>query len=93
MILITFIIMSIRLKKGKYNIIWPVCVLKYCLPMICYTFFGHTFLLLISIFKCLKGTLYYFSIASCEINTLFYFNASLSVIIMLLQIFYNINVL
>ena len=86
MILTTFIIMSIRLKKGKYNIIWPVCVLKYCLPMICCTFFGHTFLLLISIFKCLKGTLYYFSNASCEINTLFYFNAPLSVIIILLQI-------
>ena len=78
--------MSIRLKKGKYNILWPISILKYCLPLICSTFFGHSFLLLMSIFKCLTGKLYYASDASCVINIRFYFNAPLSVIVIILQI-------
>ena len=81
------LIMSLRLKSGNYSILWPISILKYFLPIICHTFFGHTFLLLLSIFKCITGKLYYGSKISCEINILVYFNAPLSVIAMIIQIF------
>ena len=83
---ILFITFSLRLKSGKYNIRWPISVLKYCLPAISFTFFGHIFLLLISPFKCLQGRLYYTSKAPCEISLLFYFNAPLSVFLIIIQI-------
>ena len=56
------------------------------MPVICFTFFGHSFILLISPFKCLQGRLYYTSKASCEIGLLFYFNAPLSVIVIIIQL-------
>ena len=70
-ILILFIIMSLRLKSGKYNVIWPVTILKFILPIISFTFFGHSLALLISIFKCLTGKLYYTSKAKCQITIYF----------------------
>ena len=80
-------IMSFRLKEGKYNILWPLVILKYCLPLMCFTFFGQSFLLLISAFKCLSGKLYYGSKAICPINGLFYFNVILSSLAIIIQIF------
>ena len=78
--------MSLRLKSGNYNVIWPVYILKYSLSFISSTFFGHTLALLLSIFKCLTGTIYYSSKAPCTINDLFYLNAPLSVIVIIMQI-------
>ena len=71
-ILILFFIMCFRLKKGKYNILWPINILKYILPLITSTFFGQIFILLISAFKCKEGRLYYNSKASCTIGPWFY---------------------
>ena len=85
-ILVLFITMSLRLKKGKYNIIWPVSILKYCLPIICETFFSHCFILLISIYKCYSGKLYFTSKVSCQVNFLTYFNTPLSFILIILLI-------
>ena len=39
-IYILFIIMYFRFKKGKYDIIWPINILKFCLPLISTSFFG-----------------------------------------------------
>ena len=38
-----FLIMSIRLKSKRYNILWPIYILKYCLPILFISFFGQTF--------------------------------------------------
>ena len=84
-ILILFFIMSFRLKAGKYNILWPISILKYFLPIICYTFFGQLFLLLISTFKCLYGKLYYGSKTFCIIGRWFYFTSPLTIIAMIIQ--------
>ena len=85
-VLILFISMSFRLKSGKYDIQWPITLLKYLLPILCSTFFGHIFLLLTSTFKCLSGKLYYASTASCEIGLWYYITAPLSIISMIIQI-------
>ena len=85
-ILILFFIMSFRLKEGKYNILWPFTILKYILPLICSTFFGQIFVLLISAFKCMEGRLYYNSKASCTIGTWFYVIVPISIVIIILQI-------
>ena len=79
--------MAFRLKEGKYNVLWPLIILKYCLPLLCFTFFGQSFLLLISSFKCLSGKLYYDSKINCTINNLFYFNVTISSIAIILLIF------
>ena len=85
-VLILFFIMSFRLKAGKYNILWPICILKYCLPIICKTFFGQIFILLISAFKCPEGRLYYNSKASCTIGTWFYVGVPISCFAIIIQI-------
>ena len=85
-VLILFFIMSFRLKAGKYNILWPICILKYCLPIICKTFFGQIFILLISAFKCPEGRLYYNSKAPCTVGTWFYVGVPISCLAIIIQI-------
>ena len=65
-----FFIMSFRLNAGKYNILWPIDILKYCLPIMSQTLFGQIFILLISAFKCKGGRLYYNSkVDGCKVGT------------------------
>lgn len=40
--LILYMIYVIKMKK--LDIIWPISILKYFLPIMCFGFFGHTFL-------------------------------------------------
>ena len=77
--------MAFRLKNGKYNILWPICILRYCLPVICFTFFGQFFLLLISVFICRNGKTYYDDNIPCRQNSYFYFCASISIISIIIQ--------
>ena len=79
--------MAFRLKKNKYNILWPICILKYTLPMISSTFFGQIFVLLLSAFKCPTGRLYYSSNASCIIDTWYYVSFPIVIIAIIIQIF------
>ena len=81
-----FFIMSFRLKAGKYNILWPISILKYCLPIISQTFYGQIFVLLISGFKCPEGKLYYSSNAKCTIGTWFYVGIPITSIAILVQL-------
>ena len=84
-ILILFLIMTIRLKKGKYNILWPISILKYCLPIICITFFGQIFLLLISTFSCKNGKSYFDSTMNCKQGGLYYICVPTTLIVILLH--------
>ena len=44
--------MSLRIKKKIYNILWPISVLKFCLPFLSYTVFGQCFLILSTVYQC-----------------------------------------
>ena len=85
-IVIIFFTMSFRLKSGKYDIQWPISLLKYLLPLLCSTFFGHIFALLTSTFKCLSGRLYFGSSAPCKIGLWYYITNPLSIIFMIILI-------
>jgi len=85
-VLILLLIMAFRLKKGKYNIIWPIEILKYVLPIISSTFYGQIFALLISAFKCPTGRIYYNSSVSCTIGTWFYVIFPFGVIAIIIQV-------
>ena len=47
--------MAYRIKNNKLNILWPITILKFCLPIISFTFFGQIILLLATIFDCRDG--------------------------------------
>ena len=78
--------MAFRLKEGKYNILWPICILKYCLPIICFTFFGQLFLLLLSIFICRNDKTYYDDKIPCRKNRFFYLSAPTSILGIIIQL-------
>ena len=78
--------MCLRFKDGKYNILWPVYILRYALPIISMTFFGQIFIMLMSIFKCLSGQLYYLSYTKCETNSLYYITLFITCIGIILQL-------
>ena len=79
--------MSLRLKAKKYNIIWPIYLLKYILPIFFESFFGQTYLLIISLFYCKNGKSYYNSELSCRNNTYFYVLTPFSIFALIIQIF------
>ena len=79
--------MSFRLNAGKYNILWPIDILKYCLPIMSQTLFGQIFILLISAFKCKGGRLYYNSkVDGCKVGTWYYVGLPISIIAIVLQL-------
>ena len=85
-ILILFFIMCFRLNARKYNVLWPITILKYCLPIICKTFYGQIFILLISAFKCKGGRLYYNSkIKNCKVGNWFYIGVPISSLAIIFQ--------
>ena len=84
-----FLIMSFRLKSKQYNILWPIYILKYCLPIFFTTFFGQTFLLIVSLFECLDGTTYYDKNLSCK-NNWFYILLPFSILSLLIQLFISL---
>ena len=45
--------MAYRIKINKKNILWPIKILKYCLPLFSFGFFGQIFLLFTTILYCL----------------------------------------
>ena len=79
--------MCFRLKKGKLDLLWPIYILKYCLPIICCTFFGQIFLLSVSVFECRNGKTYFDENIDCKSGNWFYFDAPISIIAMIIQIF------
>ena len=49
--------MAYRIKINKKNILWPIKILKYCLPLLSFGFFGQIFLMFTTIFYCLEDEL------------------------------------
>ena len=65
-ITILILIMSIRIKNDKLNILWPITFLKFCLPFFSFTFFSQNFLLLATIFDCKNGFTYVSQTLKCR---------------------------
>ena len=51
-LVVLLIVMAFRIKNNLLNILWPISILKFCLPFLSYTFFGQYFIILSSIYKC-----------------------------------------
>ena len=83
-ILILFLIMVIKLKSKNNHIMWPIYILKYALPIVFITFFGQTFLLIISFYGSKGQNSYYES--QSNFNILFI----LSFIPLIIQIFFGL---
>ena len=81
-----FLIMTFRLKSNNYKILWPINILKYSLPIFFISFFGQTFLLIVSIFNCQNGIRYYNSNLSCKDDVVFYSLAPFAIIALVVQI-------
>ena len=81
---ILVIIMSYRIKNKKFNILWPISILKFCLPFFSICFFGQTFLLLTTIFDCQNGFAYVSKELICRTGIWFIIDAPLSAIAMAL---------
>ena len=46
--------MAYRVKRNKKNILWPIKILRFSLPVFCFGFYGQIFLLFTTIFYCRK---------------------------------------
>ena len=82
---ILLIIMTYRIKNKKLNILWPISILKFCLPFFSVGFFGQSFLLLTTIFDCQNGYAYVSKELICRTGVWFTIDAPLSAIAMILQ--------
>ena len=91
-IFLIFLIISHKLKSNKNNkILWPINLLKYCLPLFFITFFGQTFLLIISLFEFRNGKSYYDENFSFKKNSIwFYALLPFAVVALLIQIFISL---
>ena len=79
--------MCIRFMAGKYNILWPISILRIALPIICKTFCVQIFVLLLSTFKCIHSDLlYYAAVVECDTGTWYYFILILGCISLIIQI-------
>ena len=75
---ILLIVMSCRIKKKKLNILWPLSILKFCLPFFSVCFFGQCFLLLTTIFDCQHGFAYVSKKLVCRTGNWFRVDAPLA---------------
>ena len=89
LLFIIFLVILFGFKSKKKKLIWPISILKYCLPIFFNTFFGQTFLLIISLFECRDGKTYYDSEVVCKNDAYFYALGAASILAILIQIFFG----
>ena len=82
---ILLIIMSYRIKNKQLNILWPISILKFCLPFFSVCFFGQSFLLLTTIFDCQSGFAYVSKQLICRTGLWFQIDAPLALLAMILH--------
>ena len=75
---ILLIIMSYRIKNKKLDKLWPISILKFCLPFFSVCFFGQSFLLLTTIFDCQNGFAYVSKELVCRTGLWFSIDAPLA---------------
>ena len=84
---IIIIIMSVRIRKKKLNILWPIYILKFFLPFLSFTVFGQCFILLFSVFDCDGEYSYISTSLKCHSGLWFSILAPINVIILFFHCF------
>ena len=84
---IIIIIMSVRIRKKKLNILWPIYILKFFLPFLSFTVFGQCFILLFSVFDCDGEYSYISTSLKCHSGVWFSILAPINVIILFFHCF------
>ena len=79
--------MAYRIKNKKLNILWPITILKFCLPILSFTFFGQIFLLLATIFDCRDGNTFVSENIKCRTGKWFQFFGPLTGIALFFEVF------
>ena len=82
---IIMLIMAIRIKNKKLNILWTISFLKFTIPFMSFTFFGQCFLSLSTIFTCQEGHSYISSNLKCRSGIWFYLFGSFTGVGLILQ--------
>ena len=82
--------MSFRFKNDKLIILWPVTILKFCLPLSSFSFFGQSFLLKLTIFDCKNGNTFVNEEIKCRTGLWFSFLAPLTFLALLFHVSYAI---
>ena len=78
--------MSFKIKKKDLNIIWPISILKFLLPLLSFGLFGQIFLFLIVIFDCQDGHSYASEEVKCRSGNWFLIFSPFAVLAMILHI-------
>ena len=52
---IIIIVMLYRIRNNRRKIMWPILILRYSLPILCFGFYGQIFLMFTTIFYCRKS--------------------------------------
>ena len=86
--LILYMLYVIKMKK--LNIIWPISILKYFLPIMCIGFFGHNFLFFLILFDCDKDKSYISSKLECRNGTLYRYFSTLDIIAIIFHLLISI---
>ena len=89
-IAILLLIVSFRIKKDKLNILWPVTILKYCLPFFSFSLFSQSFLLKLTIFDCKNGSAFVNEDIKCRTGLWFAFLSPLTFLALLFHASYTI---
>jgi hypothetical protein len=84
---IMLIIMSVRIRNRQLNILWPIYILKFCLPFVSFTFFGQCFIALFSVFDCDGEYSYISTSLKCHSGVWFSILAPINVIILFFHCF------
>ena len=82
---VILIIMSYRIKNKNFEVLWPISILKICLPFFSVCFFGQSFLLLTTIFDCQNGFAYVSKELVCRTGLWFSIDGPLTLLAMLLH--------
>ena len=89
-IAILLLFISFRIKNDKLNILWPLTVLKFCLPLFSFGIFGHSFFLKLTIFDCKNGNTFVNEEIECRTGLWFSFLAPLTILALLFHTSYAI---
>ena len=84
---ILIIYLCIMIKKDRLNIMWPISILRFCLPIISISLFGQIFVFFMTLFDCQDGHSYVSPKLPCKSgNVLLYFYPFIIIIMILLFI-------
>ena len=79
------IVMAIRIKNKKLNILWPITILKFSLIFMSNTFFSQSFLSLLTIYECVDKHSFISSKLECRSGLWFHILSIVTIIALIFQ--------